>query len=242
MSFEGFASGGQVTPLPAALLRDLAPRMDDPAELLVTLYAAEAITRLRRFPRMLARADLEDSRPLIDALASMCPRRDVSEAFTDGLEAAVERGSLLSGRSQRDGAWVEWLALNDADGRRAMSQAAAMPVPRAARGRTPMAFSAAAIWHDAFGTLPPAILSDELASAESRYGIEWLRDAFREAAANNARSWRYVTAILERWESEGRDRAPAGARNETEDVDGRADADQLGASRAQSRFGHLYRG
>jgi hypothetical protein len=39
------------------------------------------------------------------------------------------------------------------------------------------------------------------------YPAEWLEAAFREAAAQNARSWRYVSRILERWAIEGRSHA-----------------------------------
>ena len=123
MCFDGFASGAPVTPLPQALLRDLAPRMSDPAELVVTLYAVEAISRVRRFPRQVARRDLRESRALIEALAGLCASREVAAAFDDGLRAAVARGSLLEGRVQRGGAWLDLIALNDADGRRALESA-----------------------------------------------------------------------------------------------------------------------
>ena len=238
MSFDGFASGAPLTPLPHALLRDLAPRMTDSAELLVTLYAVEALSRVRRFPRLIPRTELQESRPLIEALASLCPDREVDCAFGDGLQAALQRGTLLGGRSQRDGAWHDWIALNDHDGRRAIAATAAMPSPvLPARHREPLASSAAAIWQDAFGQVVPPILADELIAAESRYGPEWLRDAFREAAANDARSWRYVCAILERWQSEGR--APGSPAMEVND--GRSGTLRGAGRDDASRFGHLFR-
>ena len=238
MSFDGFPSGAPLTPLPQALLRDLAPHMTDPAELLVTLYAVDALSRVRRFPRLIARAELQESRPLIEALASLCPNREVGCAFSDGLEAALQRGTVLSGRSQRDGAWHDWIALNDQDGRRALTATAAMPSPAAApRHRQPLASGAAAIWQEAFGQAVPPILADELIAAESRYGPEWLRDAFREAAAHDARNWRYVCAILDRWESEGR--APQSPAMEVNDG-GPGTVRGVGRDDA-SRFGHLFR-
>lgn len=212
MTFDGFPSGAPVTPLPQALLRDLAPAISDPAELIVTLYAIEALARMRRFPRLVRCEDLREQRPLVDALAGMCSPRDVDGAFTDGLSAAIERGTLLAGRIVDDGRWVEWLALNDADGRRALKAASIPPASAQVYGRDSLYSSAPEIWQSAFGTPVPAILAEEVKAAESRFGNDWLHDAFAEAAANGARSWRYVQAILERWEMEGRDGGDATAR------------------------------
>lgn len=212
MGFDGFLSGAPHTPLPQALLRDLVPAMSDPAELIVTLYAVEAISRVPRYPRRISRRDLRESRPLIEALGTLCSSRDVDEAFSDGVNTAVERGSLLQGRSVEDGVWTEWIALNDADGRRAMESASMLPVASPSYGREPVYSSAPEIWQSAFGTSLPPILAEEVKAAESRYGSDWLHDAFAEAASNNARSWRYVQAILERWEQEGRDEGDATAR------------------------------
>ncbi|MYA01317.1 MAG: hypothetical protein F4038_10530 [Chloroflexi bacterium] len=212
MTFDGFPSGAPVTPLPQGLLRDLAPMMSDPAELIVTLYAIEALARMRRFPRRIRCEDLREQRPLIDALAGMCPPRDVDSAFADGLSAAVERATLLAGRSVDDGRWVDWLALNDADGRRALEAASMPPASAQVYGRESAYSTAPEIWQSAFGTPVPAILTEEVTAAESRYGSDWLHDAFAEAAANGVRSWRYVQAILERWEMEGRDGGDATAR------------------------------
>ena len=228
MTFDGFASGAPVTPLPQALLRDLAPLMSDPAELIVTLYAIEALARVRRYPRRLLCKDLRESRSMIEALAGLCAPREVDEAFTDGLRAAFERGSLLSGRAVQDGVWVEWIALNDADGRRALESASMPPASQSTYGREPVDSSAPEIWQSAFGTAMPPILAEEVKAAESRFGPQWLLDAFAEAAANNVRNWRYVRAILERWETEGRD-------------DGDATAGSAAGGLESSRYRHLFR-
>ena len=213
MSFDGFHSGAPITPLPQALLRDVAPLMTDPAELIVTLYTVEMISRLRRFPRRILCRDLRESRPLNEALANLCAPRDADEAFVDGVNAAVERGTLLQARSVDDGVWAEWIALNNADGQRALDSASMPPASLAVHGREPVYSSAPEIWQSAFGTPIPPILAEEVKAAESRYGLDWLHDAFAESAANGVRSWRYVQAILERWEQEGRDEGDAAARS-----------------------------
>ena len=233
MTFDGFAPGAPVTPLPQALLRDLTPLMTDPAELIVTLYAVDALSRVRRYPRRLSSKDLRESRAMIEALANMCGQREVDDAFAAGLDAAVERGSLLQARAVQDGVWVEWIALNDADGRRALESPSMLPALQPVYGREPVHTSVPEIWQSAFGTAMPPILAEELQAAESRFGSEWLHDAFAEAAANNVRNWRYVQAILERWDTSGRDK------------EGRDGGDATARSAAggleSSRYRHLFR-
>jgi len=48
-----------------------------------------------------------------------------------------------------------------------------------------------------------AMIADELRDAATTYPLKWVLDAIREAAANNARSWKYVEAILKRWRAQG---------------------------------------
>jgi DnaD/phage-associated family protein len=50
-----------------------------------------------------------------------------------------------------------------------------------------------------------ALLSEDLQEAEETYPPEWIEEAFREAVRLNKRSWKYIRAILERWQTEGRD-------------------------------------
>lgn len=205
--FPGFASGGAVAPLPAALLSDAVPGMTDAAELLVTVYGIAALSRLRRFPRVAEASALRSERALVEALASMCPERSAEDAFEEGLRAAAARGTLLVGAAaDADGTRRTLFALNSADGRRAMARAGASRAAEiavadgaaAARGNA----EAARLYEDAIGPLPPAIAA-EVFDAAAEHPISWLREAFAEAAAANARSWRYVSAILERRRREG---------------------------------------
>ena len=79
--FRGFPAGARAVPLPAALFTTLLPAMDDPAELLVTLYAASAVQRQRRFPRVVAVGALRAERALVEVLSRMLPQEDVDVSF-----------------------------------------------------------------------------------------------------------------------------------------------------------------
>ena len=47
------------------------------------------------------------------------------------------------------------------------------------------------------------IIAEELKKAKSEYSEEMIKKAIIESAKNNARSWRYISRILEIWEGEG---------------------------------------
>ncbi|MCY4654127.1 MAG: DnaD domain protein, partial [Dehalococcoidia bacterium] len=82
------------------------------------------------------------------------------------------------------------------------SQTEPIPEPWDATVERPNIF---ALYESNIGMLSPMI-ADELKEAETLYPVEWIEDAFREAVAQNARSWRYIVRILESWEREGRSR------------------------------------
>jgi DNA replication protein len=59
------------------------------------------------------------------------------------------------------------------------------------------------LYEQNIGLLSP-LIADELKDAADRYPEEWIEAAFREAVQNNKRKWKYISAILRRWETEGR--------------------------------------
>jgi DnaD/phage-associated family protein len=48
-----------------------------------------------------------------------------------------------------------------------------------------------------------AMIGDSLKEAEKVYPVEWFQPAFKEAADHNARSWKYIEAILKNWQANG---------------------------------------
>lgn len=59
------------------------------------------------------------------------------------------------------------------------------------------------LYEQHIGLLSP-LIADELRDAEDHYPAEWIEAAFREAMQQNIRKWSYISAILRRWETEGR--------------------------------------
>ena len=80
----------------------------------------------------------------------------------------------------------------------------ALLAPAAAQVERP---SLVGLYEQNIGLVTP-MLVDELREAEERYPKEWIEEAMREAVRANARSWRYVSKVLERWAVNGRQDAP----------------------------------
>jgi len=62
-----------------------------------------------------------------------------------------------------------------------------------------------ALYEQNIGPLTP-LIGEQLRAAEQDYPPEWIEEAIRLAVERNARNWRYIAAILQRWEAEGKDR------------------------------------
>ena len=86
------------------------------------------------------------------------------------------------------------------------------------------------LYEQNIGMLTPMI-AEELKEAEKRYPEPWIAQAFKEAVALNKRSWRYISRILERWASEGKE-------NGTH----RKDSKENGTDKyVRGKYGHLIR-
>jgi DnaD/phage-associated family protein len=216
--FEGFPAGARAIAIPNLFFTALLPRIDDPAELVVTVYFFFAQARKKGQPRFLTYAELAAGGSLAAAAGSLG-----EGALRRGLDAAVERGTLLRLAVEHDGRGEELYFLNTPGGRRAVAAVKAGRLelghlaPEVEAGREPLP-NIFALYEQNIGTIGP-LIADELKDAEARYPQEWIEAAFREAADLNKRSWRYIAAILRRWEAEGPNYEKAG--RDTEGDQGR---------------------
>ena len=58
------------------------------------------------------------------------------------------------------------------------------------------------LYSSEIGGITPTI-SDKLKLAEEDYTWEWIQQAFKIAAENNVRKWKYISSILKNWEDAG---------------------------------------
>jgi DnaD/phage-associated family protein len=220
--FAGFPAGKtRFTPLPDLFFTELLAASDDLAELKVTLYMFWSLNRQRGYPRYLTVGELEAEGPLLSALLDSA-QGDPLPILREAVERAVDRGTLLRlsicrQEGERAEAAVadrveqtEYLFLNTAQGRRAVEQVKNGELVLEATGyirETHIAQEHPPIlelYEKNIGLLQP-LLVEELEEAEHTYPADWIEEAFKIAVEFNARNWRYIKSILERWAREGKD-------------------------------------
>jgi DnaD/phage-associated family protein len=213
--FAGFPAGALATTIPN-LFTAVLPRISDPAELVVSLYFFFAYRRKKGQPRFLTYAELAADDILVAALASLG-----GDALRRGLDAAVERGTLLrldvppaSAAGGHEGQGQELYFPNIPAGHRAVAAIEAgeqglgrlLPPPPEPHEPKPSIFE---LYEQNIGPLTPMV-AEYLKDAEGQYPASWFQPAFRIAVERNKRRWSYIAAILRRWEAEGPDYEKAG--------------------------------
>jgi DnaD/phage-associated family protein len=207
--FKGFPVKTQFTPLPTLFFSALLPQISDITELKVTLYLLATFYRQRGYPRFVSLGELLGSTSLMRSLS----RTDESsaEALARALEMATKRGTILHLILDKGGATEDVYFLNTELDRETVAKIQRGELSLTglkARGQgyleaeePPDIFT---LYEQNIGMLTPMI-AEELKEAERLYPAYWIRDAVREAVAQNRRKWSYISAILERWSSEGKE-------------------------------------
>ncbi len=205
--FSGFPVGEMRSILmPRLFYTDLLPKIDDLAELKLTLYMFFLLQteklpgpwilddRLRQDPTLLSMvadtSDLHDPDALLDA----------------ALERALIRNTLLPLEIQvaETAQTQKAYALNTENGRKAQRQTQSImpeevdPVPPPSDQSLPFRY-----YQQNFGLLTP-LVADHIRDLEMEYSIDWICEAMEIAIRHNARSLRYVDAVLARWTQERR--------------------------------------
>ncbi len=193
-------------PVPAPLLGSLLAQIDDLAELKCTLRAIDLLNRKRSFPRFVSLRELQGDESLVRGIETGGDASPL-ELIEQGLGRAVRRGTLAFAVVGSGDRRQPIFGLNTESDRAALAAVSGTAFeeihdvePSEHPHDRPNIFG---MYEQNIGLLNPMV-ADELREAEGSYPPEWIEDAFREAVANNRRSWRYISRILERWERDGR--------------------------------------
>lgn len=205
-NFNGFLPGKQpIFTIPTAFVSDLLPLIDDLAELKVTLYFMWAVQQREGRFHYLRRRDFLNDANFMAGLAGL--DFEPSATLDAALERAYRRGTLLRAEIRLGGEIEPLYFINTEMGREALEQIA--------RGEWTPSFTDQPVeilperpniyrlYEANFGTLTP-LLIDTLRDAEKEYPEGWIAEAMRIAVESNARNWRFVQAILDRWQREGK--------------------------------------
>lgn len=203
--FDGFPNSGLATAVPNLFFSRVLHEIESVEELVVTTYAFYACAQQRRSPRFVTLRELAADRGLMRTLARLTGSD--GEALRRALDAAVARGTLARSLIETADGVEELIVVNNPANRKALAALDGRrievepPLPAADAEGTPNIFT---LYEENIGNITP-LIAEDLKEAEERYPPEWVREAMKEAVQANKRSWRYVSSILRRWETEGPD-------------------------------------
>jgi DnaD/phage-associated family protein len=206
--FKGFPAKMQFTPLPNLFITKLLPQISDLAELKTTLYVFCLLYRKRSYPRYTTYQELLSNKSLMSSLREKGKLPD--EILRKALEMAAKRGTILHVILDRDGVTEDIYFLNTESDRQAVAKIQngeikltglrAKELTLVESEEQPNIFT---LYEENIGMLTPMI-AEELREAEKLYPAAWIRDAIKEAVNQGKHKWSYISAILERWASEGK--------------------------------------
>ena len=190
-----------LVPLPAEFIRIHLPRITSIVELKVSLHLYGLITSQTTRPRRVSWDALSNDPVLTQSLLVVAPHSAYLDVLSEGLGAAVQRGSFLHViRPDQHGRAVNWYLVDTRENRR-WSELSADPVAATSGEPAPDVLR---LYEQHIGVVTPMLLA-ELRAAASIYPTHWFAEAMREAVVANVRSWRYVNKILQKWAKDGRD-------------------------------------
>lgn len=207
MAFSGFPEGKvRLVPIPSPFFQELLPQIDHLGELKTTLFAFWLLDRVEGAFRYLRAEDFLADDHFVQAIASN-PKHAPAQ-LEEALRRAVSRGTLLEATVDVEKRPERLYFLNSPRGRAAITAiqrgewrySGDVQHPLEIRDDLPNIYR---LYEENIGLLTP-LIAEELKEAESAYPAEWIEDAVRIAVENNARNWRYVSAILNRWKEKGR--------------------------------------
>lgn len=214
--FEGFPPSYQGTVIPNLFFSEVLPRIEDAAELKVSLFLFRECYARKGRPQYVRFSEMAALESLKQALGTA--------ALEAALDLAVARGTFLRlGLTGADGADAVYL-INTATNRDELQRIAdgetVIPgaEPQVEEPGAPPAADIFKLYENNIGELTP-IIAEQLGRAETEYPADWISDAIHEAADLNKRNWRYIQRILENWQSEGKSRGEPGRRVQERDPD-----------------------
>jgi DnaD/phage-associated family protein len=207
-AFEGFPAGKvRFTRIPEQFFNELLPQIDHLGELKIVLYVLWRMSRMEGAFRYLVETDFLDDSLFMEGLGSDPEVRLI--ALRDALRRSVERGTILQVTIQQRDEEIPIYFTNTSKGRAAVEAVQKGEWRPADDPRVPveLAPERPTIYHLYEANIGPVtpLLAEALQEAEDTYPAQWVEDAFRVAVERNVRNWRYVEAILRRWQERGRD-------------------------------------
>ncbi len=214
-----FPRGVVFTPVPNPLLAGLLEEIDDIAELKLTLRVVWALHRKQSPLPYVTASELQADRSVAAMLD--VTGDELEAAVMTALKKASERGTLIAVPAGDTG--EERYLLNTEPVRAALigrgvkiaeSDAGPWAETQQAAARPELREGVFKVYEENIGVMSP-LIAESITAALQEHPESDVIDAIRVAVEANARSWKYVMAVLKRWAVEGRDN------RETRGLDGK---------------------
>jgi len=212
--FSGFDDENRLLiRLPEAFFTQLLPKLDSLTSLRLILYLFWHNEQQERPIRYFTSSELASDNTLLDIVDG---EAGLSEALTD----LVNQGVLLQAKPRTED--QPYYFINTSQGR-AATEAIREDKWQSARAQQPPIIMPEAqpnifkLYEENIGAITP-MMAEILKDDEQTYPNSWIKDAIEIAVARNARNWKYVQAILTRWQKEGRG-DEQNRRNDSQDPD-----------------------
>ena len=207
MAYQGLPDGKvDFTRMPSSIFSELLPQIDHLGELKVTLYALWKLEQMEDNFRYLTDADFLEDEIFLGGMG-LTPR-DAEAAITESVDRAVQRGTFLRAVVDIEGQ-PSLIFFNTPKGRAAVDAIQQGDWRPSDDGRkiielAPERPTIYDLYEQNIGVITP-IIAENLRDAADDYPAEWIEEAVRIAVEKNVRNWRYVEAILRRWQEKGYD-------------------------------------
>lgn len=214
--FDGFPPGKTHTiKIPTLFFSELLGAIDDLAELKLTLYCFWVLQQQEGQYRYVRFREVVSDTLFMQGISGISGSSDTGstlgnaeETVRRAFERATTRGTLLHVTVESAQGPEDLYFMNTAHGRNAVRAIEAGEYVPGDRD-TPVELvidrpNIFLLYEQNIGPLTPMI-GEQLRHAEDDYPAAWIEEAIQLAVENNKRSWKYVEAILKRWQAEGKD-------------------------------------
>jgi DnaD/phage-associated family protein len=202
--FNGFPARMEYTPVPNIFLNSVLAEITDTAELKLTLHLFRLLYFKKGSPQYVTFNELLSDAGLMSGM------NNNEEILRQALAAAEQRKTILHAAAE-DGKHEDIYLLNTAANSESVGKIENTEIrltgfetkrvtPEVPAAVQPNIFT---MYEENIGLLTPMI-AEELRDAEKTYPEVWIKDAIKEAVNAGKRNWRYIAAILKRWETEGK--------------------------------------
>ncbi len=185
--------------LPQAFFSDLLLRISDLRELQILLYMFWHLEQDHEKFHYFRMQDLTSDPTLVKMVGG-------EEILDESLKGLLNLGAVI----KADLPWMEetYYFINGPQGRAAVQAIEAGTWQETGKSRQPAQLSPEPanifkLYEADIGPITPMI-AEVLKADEAEYPADWIEEAIRIAVTRNVRNWKYVQAILSRWQKEGR--------------------------------------